>query len=80
MPDEENFLTLIMQILRKLPLCPMVMVIIFIWKNIGYNMALFISGLSSIPEEYYECADVEGAGRFWKVMISTRNVVGARYT
>lgn len=44
----------------------MVMVIIFIWKNIGYNMALFISGLSSIPEEYYECADVEGAGRFWK--------------
>ena len=44
----------------------MVMVIIFIWKNIGYNMALFISGLSSIPEEYYECADVERAGRFWK--------------
>lgn len=44
----------------------MVMVIIFIWKNIGYDMALFISGLSSIPEEYYECADVEGAGRFWK--------------
>ncbi len=44
----------------------MVMVIIFLWKNIGYNMALFISGLNSIPEEYYECADVEGAGRFWK--------------
>lgn len=44
-----------------------VMVIIFIWKNIGYNMALFISGLSSIPEEYYECADVEGAGKGWKL-------------
>ena len=29
-------------------------------------MALFISGLGSIPEEYYECADVEGAGRLWK--------------
>lgn len=45
----------------------LVMVIIFIWKNIGYNMALFISGLSSIPEEYYECADVEGAGKGWKL-------------
>lgn len=43
-----------------------VMVVIFIWKNIGYDMALFVSGLSSIPEEYYECAGVEGAGRLWK--------------
>lgn len=43
-----------------------VIVIIFIWKNIGYDMALFISGLGSIPEEYYECADVEGVSRFWK--------------
>lgn len=43
-----------------------VIVIIFIWKNIGYNMALFISGLSSIPGEYYECADMEGAGSVWK--------------
>lgn len=43
-----------------------VMVIVFIWKNIGYNMALFLSGLSSIPEQYYEYADVEGAGTWWK--------------
>ncbi len=43
-----------------------VMVIIFIWKNIGYNMALFLSGLSSVPEQYYEYAEVEGAGGFWK--------------
>ena len=43
-----------------------VMVNIFIWKNIGYNMALYLSGLSSIPEQYYEYADVEGAGTLWK--------------
>ena len=43
-----------------------VMVIIFIWKNIGYNMALYLSGLSSIPKQYYEYADVEGAYGFWK--------------
>ena len=43
-----------------------VMVIIFIWKNVGYNMALYLSGLSSIPKQYYEYADVEGADGFWK--------------
>ncbi|WMM26353.1 sugar ABC transporter permease [Tissierella sp. MB52-C2] len=44
----------------------LVMIFIFLWKNIGYNMALFISGLNNIPEEYYECADIEGANWFHK--------------
>ncbi len=44
----------------------MVMVLIFIWKNIGYNMALYLSGLGNIPKQYYEYADMEGAGTFWK--------------
>ena len=44
----------------------MVMVIIFIWKNVGYNMTLYLSGLSSIPQQYYEYADVEGTGIWWK--------------
>lgn len=39
-----------------------VIVLIFIWKNLGYNMVLFLSGLSSIPKEYYEAAKVDGAG------------------
>ncbi len=43
-----------------------VMILIFLWKNVGYNMALFISGLGNIPEEYYECAAVEGAGKAWQ--------------
>lgn len=38
-----------------------VMVLIFIWKNLGYNMVLYLSGLSSIPKEYYEAASVDGA-------------------
>lgn len=44
-----------------------VIIVIFLWKNIGYNMALYLSGLSNIPEGYYEYAEVEGAGRFWKL-------------
>lgn len=45
----------------------LIMVLIFIWKNIGYDMTLFLSGLSNIPEQYYEYADMEGAGRWWKL-------------
>ena len=40
-----------------------VTVLIFVWKNMGYNMILFLSGLSAIPKEYYEAAAVDGAGR-----------------
>lgn len=39
-----------------------VMVGIFLWKNIGYNMILFLSGLGSIPKDYYEAARIDGAG------------------
>ena len=38
-----------------------VMVLIFIWKNLGYNMILYMAGLSSIPRDYYEAAWVDGA-------------------
>ena len=38
-----------------------VMVVIFIWKNLGYNMVLYQAGLSGIPREYYEAAWVDGA-------------------
>lgn len=38
-----------------------VIVAIFTWKTLGFNMILFISGLVSIPVEYYEAARVDGA-------------------
>ena len=42
----------------------LVLLIIFIWKNLGFNLVLFLSGLSNIPQEYYEAAKVDGAGAF----------------
>ena len=39
---------------------------IFIWKNLGYNIILFLAGLSGIPTEYYEAARVDGA-RPWQI-------------
>lgn len=41
-----------------------VIVAMFVWKNAGYNMVVFLAGLQSIPKDYYETASIEGAGRF----------------
>ena len=40
--------------------------VVYLWKNIGYNMIIFLAGLQNIPKDYYEIADIEGAGRFFK--------------
>ncbi|WP_313641776.1 sugar ABC transporter permease [Paenibacillus sp. FSL K6-0276] len=43
-----------------------VLAIIYTWKNIGYNIILFLAGLQSIPKDYYETADIEGASSIHK--------------
>ncbi len=39
----------------------LVIVVLFLWKNLGYNMILFMAALANIPKELLEVADVEGA-------------------
>ena len=39
-------------------------VIYSIWKQLGYNLVLFMAGLSSIDRTLYEAAEVDGAGRW----------------
>jgi multiple sugar transport system permease protein len=36
--------------------------VIGVWSVIGYNMVLFIGGLQEIPHDYYEAAQIDGAG------------------
>ncbi|OPH62207.1 sugar ABC transporter permease [Paenibacillus ferrarius] len=43
-----------------------VIIIVYLWKNIGYNVILFLAGLQQIPKDYYETAKIEGAGRLWQ--------------
>ena len=43
-----------------------VVLILFLWKNLGYFMILFMAGLANIPKELLEVADVEGAGEMYK--------------
>jgi multiple sugar transport system permease protein len=40
-----------------------VIIALYLWKNIGYDMILFLAGLQAIPKDYYETARIEGAGR-----------------
>ena len=40
-----------------------VIVLLFLWKNIGYNMILFMAALSSVPQDIIEVARLESAGR-----------------
>lgn len=40
-----------------------VLVFLYVWKNFGYNMILFLAGFNYIPKEMYENAEVVGANR-----------------
>lgn len=43
----------------------MVVTVLYLWKNLGYNMILFMSGLANIPKELLEVASVEGASPWY---------------
>jgi len=43
-----------------------------IWKNVGFNMLIFLAGLQGISESYYEAAELDGARwhhKFWYVTV-----------
>jgi multiple sugar transport system permease protein len=42
-----------------------------IWKNIGFNMLLFLAGLQSIPASFYEAADLDGVNWYRRLMSLT---------
>ncbi len=37
-------------------------VLLYLWKNIGYNMILFMAALAEIPQDVLEAAALDGAG------------------
>lgn len=45
--------------------------VIGIWETVGYNMVLFLAGLTAIPEHLYDAAEIDGVrpgwDRFWAV-------------
>ena len=45
-----------------------VLVFLFLWKNLGYNMILFMSAIANIPKEIIEVAQIEQAKR-WQIFL-----------
>ncbi len=44
---------------------PVILTIVYEWKNIGFNTIIFLASLVGIGKEYYEAADLDGASK-WK--------------
>jgi multiple sugar transport system permease protein len=48
------------------------LVIMGVWKVLGYNMVLFLVGIRNIPATYLEAASLDGAGelsKFWHITL-----------
>lgn len=49
-----------------------VLILLSIWKQLGFNMVVFLAGLQAIPTNRYEAAALDGAddwGQFWHITL-----------
>lgn len=49
-----------------------VLIILGIWKQLGFNMVVFLAGLQTIPPSRYEAAELDGANawqKFWHITL-----------
>ncbi len=46
-------------------------IVLYLWKNTGYNVLLLLSGLVAIPEDHYAAAALDGASRFQQLRYIT---------
>ncbi len=57
------------------------LVISYLWKNLGYTVVLWTAGLAGIPESVYEAAQVDGANAWQTFLhITLPNLRGSAYT
>jgi multiple sugar transport system permease protein/sn-glycerol 3-phosphate transport system permease protein len=41
-------------------------IIVYVWKNLGFTAVIFLAGLQAIPQDLYDAAKVDGANVFWR--------------
>ena len=49
-----------------------VLILLSIWKQLGFNMVVFLAGLQAIPQSRYEAAELDGANawaKFWYITL-----------
>ena len=54
------------------------MVVIGTWRDMGYTMLIYIAALQAVPQDYYEAATVDGAGKLRQFFsVTVPNIVPA---
>lgn len=54
------------------------MVVIGAWRDMGYTMLIYIAALQAVPQDYYEAATVDGAGKLRQFFsVTAPNIVPA---
>lgn len=46
---------------------PVILTIVYIWKNVGYQMIIYLSSIVSISPDYYEAATIDGASKWQQI-------------
>ncbi|BDF43060.1 lactose ABC transporter permease [Lachnospiraceae bacterium] len=41
----------------------LIVAVMIVWRNFGYCMMIYLSGMTAIPQDVYEAAAIDGAGR-----------------
>lgn len=50
---------------------PVILTIVNIWKGVGYGCLIYISAINGIPKDYYEAANLDGAGKWLQIKCIT---------
>ena len=49
-----------------------IIVLVYLWKNTGYGMIIYLAALSGISKDYYEAAQIDGASACQQIKFITR--------
>ncbi|WP_082927329.1 ABC transporter permease [Paenibacillus oryzisoli] len=47
------------------------LIMFYVWKNVGYTMVIYLATITGISDEYYEAATIDGANIFQRIWFIT---------
>ena len=50
---------------------PLILIIVYIWKNAGYTAIVYMAGIAGIDKEIFEAARIDGASKIKQIISIT---------